>query len=80
MPLYEYQCESCKHYSTQQRKISEMHVPESEPCESCGEMSVKKKILSGIIFNADSVKPDARYAERVREWKRTIPRNTLPDY
>lgn len=80
MPLYDYQCETCGKVTTQQRKIAEMHQPESEPCEGCGETTVKKKILTGVIFNADKVKPDARYVERVREWKRTIPRNTLPDY
>ena len=80
MPLYEYQCEACSTCFTRQLKIAEMHLPESEPCVKCGEVQVKKKILTGILFNADVVKPTSQYKELVRTWKKNIPHNTLPDY
>ena len=80
MPTYEYQCESCGDYFTQQLPIAKMKEPEKDACKKCGCESVRKKILSGVIFNADSVKPNQKYKELVREWKKTIPHNTLPDY
>lgn len=80
MPTYDYQCENCRAVFEKRVAIADMHEPEKDPCGQCGHFSVKKKILTGVIFNADAVKPDRKFVEHLREMRRTIHGNTLPDY
>lgn len=77
MPTYEYQCEACGSTFDKVMKISEMYEPEKDSCEACGEHKVKKKILSGVIFNADVVKPNAAFQERIKDMAKHHPLNTL---
>lgn len=79
MPLYEYQCSSCGHEFEKQLRILQMLDPEKEPCPMCSEVHVRKHIKTGVIFNADVVKPNVAFQERIREMKRTIPHNNLHD-
>ena len=46
MPTYEYRCEKCEHYFTRNVSISSMYVPEEDPCTNCGEVAVKKVMLT----------------------------------
>lgn len=46
MPIYDYECQSCKHVFTDTKRISERKEPESSPCPKCGEMKVQQVILS----------------------------------
>ena len=80
MPVYDYQCENCGNRFVETQKIKDMYEPESKPCPHCQQMFVKKKIFSGVIFNPDVVKPDQKFVEHMREMKRTIYKNNLPDY
>ena len=52
MPIYEYQCMSCKH--VQEEYLSITNHPDSIECEKCGSKS--KRIYSGtqhVIFKGD---------------------------
>lgn len=55
MPLYDYECESCKHRFEARYSIKEMKVPEGQPCPECGEFKVKK-IFAGAPSIGDAVR------------------------
>ena len=81
MPTYEYQCEKCEHYFTRNVSISSMHEPEGEPCVNCGEMSVKKVILTAPTFG-DPVRlgirrPDNGFKEVLQKIHDKTPGSTL---
>lgn len=80
MPLYSYNCDSCDHDFDKQLKISEMHVPESEPCPNCSATSVKKYIAGLGGFNADVVRVDGGFREVIQKIKSANRINNLPDY
>lgn len=46
MPIYDYECQNCKHTFTDVKRISDRKEPESSPCPKCGAMGVKQAILS----------------------------------
>ena len=81
MPTYEYQCEKCEHYFTRNVSISSMHEPEGEPCANCGELSVKKVILTAPTLG-DPVRlglrrPDNGFKEVLQKILDKTPGSTL---
>lgn len=80
MPVYEYRCDHCSHYFTEQHKIADRKKPEVDPCPSCGRVAVKQKILSGIAvvdpYVAGRVRPGHEFSQRIDEIKKNSdPRN-----
>jgi putative FmdB family regulatory protein len=44
MPSYEYECQTCKEYTTVVRKISEYDVPPEDGCVKCKSTDLKRVI------------------------------------
>jgi putative FmdB family regulatory protein len=48
MPIYEYECQVCKHLFERSQKISD---PDPAACEACGQGPIRKLIsLSGFVL------------------------------
>lgn len=78
MPLYDYQCQECKHHFEAQRKIAEMEAPCADPCPECGKPAVQKIIASGRYDVIDPVrlgrvKPPQDWRDMLKSWKRKNP-------
>ena len=81
MPTYEYQCEKCEHYFTRNVSISSMHEPEGDPCSNCGELTVKKVMLTAPTLG-DPVclafrRPDNGFREVLQKIHDKTPDSTL---
>ena len=67
MATYEYQCEKCEHYFTALIPMSEMLVPEGEPCPNCKKKAVKKVMLTAPALGDPArlgiTKPDGGFKE-----------------
>ena len=84
MPTYEYQCEKCEHYFTRNVSISSMYAPEGEPCANCGEVAVKKVILTAPTLG-DPVRlgirrPDNGFKEVLQKIHDKAPGSTLKSH
>ena len=83
MPLYDYRCEACDVVFESSRRIAEMLAPESEPCPSCGELKVKRAIITAPGL-ADPVrlglqKPDSGFREVLHKIHEKMPGSRLKD-
>ena len=81
MPTYEYLCEKCEHYFTQFRSISTMNAPEEEPCPNCGEVAVKKVMMTAPAIG-DAVRlrirrPDGGFKEVLQKIHEKTPGSTI---
>lgn len=67
MPLYDYQCGDCSHTFERTLKISDMKIPESEACPSCGDVKVQKRTFTapglGDPVRLGLVKPGGDFKE-----------------
>ena len=53
MPLYDFECESCKHYYEEFHKIAEMDKPLNEPCPCCKDKgNIIRIVGSGRIVDS----------------------------
>lgn len=51
MPIYQYQCASCKLKFTEVLPVADRHIPTTEPCPECGEPTVlKESVCAGFIL------------------------------
>ncbi len=48
MPMYDYQCRSCKHVWEDIVASEKRMLPTTQPCPECGENSVEMKISANI--------------------------------
>jgi len=49
MPIYEYQCDECKHKFEQLRRISEGSDPCKEPCPECSAIGARKVVSAPTV-------------------------------
>lgn len=88
MPMYEYQCNNCKHVFTKVKKIDDRHDPLSEACPNCKGTKCIRQLISipAVIspFRIDGLKkPGADFRERVKQIKSELPpsaKSNLKDY
>lgn len=82
MPTYNYECESCKIAFEKVLRMSERNLPCEQPCESCGEVSIKKIIVSG----APTIQPnqmkaiDGDFRSAMKAMKKRHPNSNIPNY
>ena len=92
MPTYQYLCQLCGHEFDALRKIADRHIPETEPCPSCGEKAVEFKISAPLNSFADPVrlgriKPNQDFRETMKHIKKGNPdlpnlglKNSMKDF
>ncbi len=84
MPIYDYQCSSCKHEFTEKHSIDDRYLPEQSNCPSCGETGT----ISKVILSAPGIAPpdwtkgiDGDFKQTMKMVKRASgKKNTIPDY
>jgi putative FmdB family regulatory protein len=83
MPTYEYQCKQCEYYFTEKNNISNMYLPEGEPCPKCQEIAVEK-----VMFTAPSIgdavrlrikRPDDGFKEVLHKIHEKTPKSRIKD-
>lgn len=80
MPLYQYQCKKCDHFFEEIYTYSNRDVPSKNPCPSCGEIAVEKRI--GTPGISDAIKmgmkgTDGGFKEVLSKIKQAHPRHNL---
>lgn len=81
MPNYQYQCQKCQHYFEKVKGIDSMYEPEGEPCSECGEIAVKKVILTAPALG-DPVRlgirrPDGGFKEVLQKIHEKVPGSNI---
>lgn len=81
MPNYQYRCEKCQNYFEKVKSFSTMYEPEQEPCAECGELAVKKVILTAPTLG-DSVRlgirrPDDGFKEVLQKIHEKVPGSNI---
>ena len=71
MPTYEYLCDTCDHYFTNNLSISRMNEPEGDPCPNCAELNIKKVMMTAPAIG-DAVRlhvrrPDEGFKDVLRK-------------
>ena len=54
MPIYEYECDACRHQFEEMQTMANDKVPCGLPCPECGEEKVRKGFRSAPAGSADS--------------------------
>ena len=84
MPTYTYHCKSCDHEWEEVLSIANMRTPLDEPCVSCNKPGELEMIMGAPKIcdpaRLGLLKPRSDFTERMREIKKSIPKNSLPDY
>ena len=81
MPLYDFECESCKHYYEEFYKIAEMDKPLNEPCPCCKDKgNIIRIVGSGRIVDSarlestkGRLKPTKEFTEVMTRIKKNHP-------
>lgn len=78
MPLYDFQCKSCGYTFEKMLSISNMKQPETEPCPECGEINVKKVIVSATpLVSGVNQKISEGFADVLNRVKEGHPGNNI---
>lgn len=84
MPVYDYQCQKCKHTFSDIKKIDERHVPTNESCPQCLEVG-HVQICIGKVATVDPLtlgrlKPHPELVEKLRRIKKKTPGSNIRDW
>lgn len=80
MPLYSYECKSCKNFFEESYRIAERNIPTEKPCVECKKGEVVQVIMGMNI--GDSVrlgitKPSSEFTEVLTKISDNNPRSRL---
>lgn len=53
MPIYQYECQSCKQRYEEYLKIADMENPTKEPCPECGDKTIERRIFDTPMIVSD---------------------------
>ena len=84
MPTYTYKCYTCQHTFDKFVKLADMHVPEGDKCEECGDVGAIKKIMTTVPINFSGVTVTNKHSDGWKDltgrMRKNIPKNNIPDY
>lgn len=79
MPTYSYKCKDCGHEFEKFLKIAEREKPTNNPCLECGLMTVEMQV-GAPAYTGENLKVDGGFKELMKEMKKNVYGNNLPDY
>tara|TARA_Y100000034_G_C6665901_1_gene292118 strand:- start:15 stop:365 length:351 start_codon:yes stop_codon:yes gene_type:complete len=70
MPMYEYECKSCKFRFDEMHTISNRENPTKKPCPKCSENSIEQGFFTAPVGGYDaSLKPHPAFGEIINSVK-----------
>lgn len=73
--IYTYGCKKCEHRFDGSYRMDDRKIPESQPCPSCGEMSVQHLIVSApkVCYSMSTMKTTDGFNDRLKDIHKKLP-------
>jgi putative FmdB family regulatory protein len=80
MPLYQYECGSCKEEFDKFISIANREVPTTEPCPKCQAMDVRKSITKqGLTLWETNLRPDDTFTDILKQVQKKNKGSTMDE-